>query len=262
MASFLDNFREALGLGRANHVQHLSDARINDAREATTRATPKPNFEAFPSTSRFRAEEEKQSLKRGENNTPPRAGSKGDSRYIYGARWLGKSKNDWNSPEYFSNGAASTKFGARKARVRSLAPNDSDSNPDRYFDMEIHYGDDGGIVQVNVTGADDKFSKMGIKNKSYTGAKEVSDFFKRMKLDANDYQVNDPEYGNGFIIGASTDKYAPANIFGTNGLLFGNTKSKSNHYWGYDTGQYGDYLDRYNGKFIENLRKTQETKGN
>ena len=25
MASFLENFREALGLGRANHIQHYSD---------------------------------------------------------------------------------------------------------------------------------------------------------------------------------------------------------------------------------------------
>ena len=233
---------------------------ISNLRKTTQEQVHKPNFAAFPSTPKSIADKTTNALRRGENSD-----SFFTSDYLYGARWLGDSRGDYNSPEYFSRaGNVSDKIPSRKARVRS---EDNWGSP---FEMMISYDDDGAISQVEISGADDYYKNMGVENKVYKGAKAVSDLFKHMELDAMKYYATDTTDVNNkspqhawFGYDGYDGVYAPANVFGSNGILFGTAKAKdSNDYdtkdWSYDrSGQYREYLKRYNDKFAENWRKNR-----
>ena len=221
---------------------------ISNLRSVTQGQVHKPNFEAFPSPDRIA-----NSIRRGENNTNQKA-----SGFLYGARWLGDSVGDYNSPDYFSkSGNISDKFGNKKVEVRSR------DNWDNPFEMSISYDDDGSISQINVANAGDYYAKMGIENKTYKGANAISDLFKRMNLDSVEYHATDYTDANNknpssVWFGANSDNYAPANVFGSNGVLFGTAKGKDTRDWNYESsGQYREYLNRYNNKFMENWRKNR-----
>lgn len=230
---------------------------ISNLRKTTQEQAHKPNFAAFPSTSKSMANRATNALRRGEGSN-----SFFTDDYLYGARWLGNSRGDYSSPEYFSRtGNVSDKIPSRKAKVRSR---DNWYNP---LDMSISYDDDGTISQIEVSGADDYYKKMGIENKVYRGASAISNLFRHMELDAVQYSAQDRTDENNtnppsVWFGANSELYAPANVFGSNGVLFGTGKTKdSNDYdtrdWSYGrSGQFSEYLKRYNDKFAENWRKS------